>query len=312
MMMGRRRITVFGGDGFIGRHLVQRLAAAGATVIVYGRNARAASFLKPMGDPGQIVLADGDIADSARVAAVVAGGDAVVNLVGILRERGRQRFAGLQRDAAAALAQAASAAGVRRLVQVSAIGADPVSPSRYARSKGEGETAVRAAFPGATILRPSIVFGAEDQFFNRFAAMARISPVLPVAGAATRFQPVHVGDVADAIAAALDRDDTIGATYELGGPEILSFRALLTRMLAAIDAERMILDLPPGLARLIAGLTAFLPEPPITADQILLLQRDNIVTPGSRGFAELGITPTALDAILPGQLARFRRHRKTG
>lgn len=306
-MISIRRVTVFGGDGFIGRHLVQRLAARGITVIVYARRADEARFLKPMGDPGQIVLANGDIRNSARVAAAITGSDAVVNLVGILRERGAQTFTGLQRDAAAALAQAALSAGVGRFVQVSAIGADPASPSRYGRSKGEGEAAIRAQFPEATILRPSIVFGAEDQFFNRFAAMAAVSPLLPIVGAATKFQPVYVGDVAAAIVAALDDPGSVAQTYELGGPSIYSFRALLELMLAQSGLRGHIIDLPPAIAGWIARLTAFLPEPPITTDQILLLQRDNIVSPGARTLADLGIAATPLETILPAQLRRFRR-----
>ena len=310
-MADTKRVTVFGGDGFIGRHLVQRLAARGMTIIVYARRAGDASYLKPMGNPGQIVLANGDIRDSRRVAAAVAGSDCAINLVGILRERGSQSFMGLQRDAAALIAQAAKAAGVERLVHVSAIGADVASTSVYARSKGEGEAAITRHFPTATILRPSIVFGAEDQFFNRFAAMATLSPVLPIVGAATRFQPVYVGDVADAIVAALDDPKSIGATYELGGPGIYSFRALLEAMLCEIGITRKVVDLPVGLAAWIARLTAILPEPPITLDQIRLLQRDNIVGADALTLAALGITATPLELILPRQLARFRGSRKS-
>jgi uncharacterized protein YbjT (DUF2867 family) len=309
-MTGIKRVTIFGGDGFIGRHLVQRLAARGATIIVYARHARDAVHLKPMGNPGQIVLANGDIRDTGRVAAAIAGSDAVVNLVGILRERGSQQFMSLQRDAAALLAKQAAAAGVGRLIHLSAIGADAASPSLYARSKAEGEAAISASFPDATILRPSIVFGAEDQFFNRFAAMAMLSPVLPIVGAATRFQPVYVGDVAAAIIAALDNPASRGKTYELGGPEILSFRALLDLMLAEIGIRRLVVDLPPAVASQVARMTAFLPEPPITVDQILLLQRDNVVSPGTLTLATLGIAPTPVRQVLPDQLKRFRSMRK--
>ncbi len=304
-----RRVTVFGGDGFIGRHLVQRLAARGLTIIVYGRRARDAGFLKPMGDPGQIVLANGDIRDPERVAAVIAGSDAVINLIGILREGRGQSFGELQRDAPGMIAEVAHAAGVRRLIHLSAIGADAASPSRYARSKGEGETALRAHFPDTTILRPSIVFGAEDQFFNRFAAMTKLSPFLPIVGAATRFQPIYVGDVAAAIVAALDDPLTTGETYELGGPTTYSFRALLTLMLAELGVRRLIIDLPPSLATWIARLSAFLPEPPLTTDQILLLRHDNIVTPGARTLSDLGLVATPLERVLPEQLKRFRRTR---
>ena len=306
-----QRVTIFGGDGFIGRHLVQRLAARGMTIIVYARRASEARFLKPMGDPGQIVLANGNIGDPKRVAAAIAGSDAVINLVGILREQGRQTFAGLQRDAAGVIAERAHAAGVQRLIHVSAIGADAGSPSRYARSKGEGETAMRNQFSGTTILRPSIVFGAEDQFFNRFAAMTRVSPVLPIVGATTRFQPVYVGDVAAAIVATLDDRATIGQTFELGGPSIYSFRALLELMLAEIGIHRTILDLSPALATWIARLSAFLPEPPITADQILLLRGDNVVAAEAHALADLGLVATPLERVLPDQLKRFRRSRQS-
>ena len=311
-MVGMKRVTVLGGDGFIGRHLVQRLAARGMTIIVYARHAGDALYLKPMGNPGQIVLANGDIRDSRRVAAAITGSDGVINLVGILRERGSQNFDGLQRDGAALVAQAAKAAGVSRLIHVSAIGADAASSSLYARSKGSGEAAIASHFPTVTVLRPSIVFGTEDQFFNRFATMAKLSPILPIVGAATRFQPIYVGDVADAIVAAFDSPTTMGKTYELGGPGIYSFRALLDAMLAEIGITRMVVDLPPVLASWIARLTAFLPEPPITLDQIRLLQRDNIVGADALTLAELGITATPLELILPRQLTRFRRARKSG
>src|SRR5258708_2151813 len=223
-----RVVMVFGGSGFIGRYVVRRLACAGARVNVVVRDVEGAKFLKPMGDVGQIALMRGSVADPASVGLAVAGADSVVNLVGILYERGRQRFEALHHQGARRIAEAARAAGVARLVQVSAIGAEPGCTPLYARTKAEGEAAVRAVFAEATILRPSIVFGPEDDFFNRFAAMARLLPALPlIGGGRTRFQPVYVDDVARAIVDALDAPGAAGKTYELGGPRIYSFRELI-------------------------------------------------------------------------------------
>jgi NADH dehydrogenase len=239
----------------------------------------------------------------------VAGADAVVNLVGILAETGRQRFEAIQHRGAASIAEAAAAAGVRQLVQLSAIGADADSPSHYARSKGLGEQAVLAACPGATILRPSIVFGPEDQFFNRFAEMACTLHMLPlIGGGATRYQPVYVGDVAEAVVAALDRPEAAGRTYELGGPEILSFRQLMQLLLQEIRRPKVpLIPLPFGLASLMALFAERAPGAPLTRDQVILLKRDNVVAGDAATLHDLGIQPTALSAVLPGYLGRYRR-----
>ena len=248
------------------------------------------------------------LGSDAPLAAALAGADAVVNAVGILYERGRQRFDAVHVEGPARLARLAAAAGVRKFVHISALSADPHSASAYARSKAAGEAAVKAAFPAATILRPSIVFGPEDDFFNRFAGMTRLSPVLPlIGGGATRFQPVYVGDVAAAVLAALDRPEAQGKTYQLGGPEIYSFRALLELMLAEIGRKRRLVTLSYGLAAANARFLEWLPKPLLTRDQVKLLQRDNLVEPGALGLADLGITPTSLMLVLPTYLDRFRR-----
>jgi NADH dehydrogenase len=303
-----RRATVFGGTGFIGRYVVKRLAQRGATLSVVGRHARRGNYLQPMGDVGQIVLLDGDIGDEAFVAASMEGADLVVNLVGILAQGGKQRFDAVQHQGAGRLARQAAAAGIGRFVQFSAIGADAASKSLYAKSKADGEAAVRAAFPGAVILRPSIVFGPEDQFFNRFAQMTRLSPFLPlIGGGKTRFQPVYVGDVADAALAALDRPEAAGQTYELGGPRVYSFAELMQLMLREIDRPTFpLVAIPFGLASLQAAILEHLPGKLLTRDQVLMLKRDNIVSPGAKTIEDLGLTPTAPEVILQSYLERFR------
>jgi uncharacterized protein YbjT (DUF2867 family) len=327
--MANRRVTVFGGSGFLGRHLVKRLAARGDILRIAVRDPVGAAFLKPMGDVGQVVPLKVDVRDEAAVASAVAGTDAVVNLVGILFERGRQRFAEIHATAAGRIARQAHAAGAKHLVQVSALGADPEGPALYARSKAAGEEAVRAAFPGAVILRPSVVFGPEDDFFNRFAALARILPALPVLGASPRlvhlpeggarfelcgdggprFQPVYVGDVADAMVRALDDAATAGKVYELGGPRIYSFKELMALVLRETGRKRLLLPLPLGLAEIEAALLSLLPLPTplLTRDQVRLLRRDNVVSPDALGLAELAIVPTAAELILPTYLDIYRR-----
>jgi uncharacterized protein YbjT (DUF2867 family) len=307
-MTSIRRAVVFGGSGFIGRYVVQRLAHRGAVVTVVGRHAGQARFLQPMGDVGQIVPINADLRDEASVRAAIEGADAVVNLVGILAESGKQHFTDIQHQGAARIARFATAAGVSRLVQFSALSADPNSPAKYSKTKALGEQAVREAFPAATILRPSIVFGPEDQFFNRFAAMTRTLPFLPlIGGGETKFQPVYVGDVADAALAALDRLDTQGKLFELGGPCIYSFRELMELMLKEINRPGIrLVSIPFGLANLMAACTEWLPNPPITRDQVLMLKRDNIVSPGALTLSDLAITPTAPERILPTYLNRFQ------
>jgi len=306
--MKQHRVAILGGAGFIGRYVVKRLAERGDVLAVGGRNAAAAKFLKLKGDVGQVGLVNVSIGDERLLRAFVADNDAVVNLVGILRETGSQRFEALHHIGAARLARIAREAGVERFVQISALGADPRSPSAYARTKAAGEAAVRDAFPTATILRPSVVFGPEDQFFNRFAAMAVISPVLPlIGGGETRFQPVYVGDVADAVVRCIDDSTTAGRTYELGGPKIYTLRALFELLLAEIRRKRLLVNVPFGVAALQARLFALLPAPPLTPDQVELLKRDNVVSPGALGLEALGITPTPIEAVLPTYLDRFRR-----
>jgi NADH dehydrogenase len=257
---------------------------------------------------GQIAFVNATIDDEQILPAFLAGSNAVVNCVGILAESGRQTFERVHYLGPARLARLAREAGVERLVHISAIGADPRSRSAYARSKAQGEAAVRDAFPTATILRPSIVFGPEDQFFNRFAAIAMISPVLPVIGGGrTRFQPVYVGDVADAVLKCLEEPATAGRTYELGGPKIYSFRELIELLLGEIRRKRLLIDLPFGAAAFQARLMSVLPSPPLTPDQVELLRSDNVVSSGALTLAALGITPTAVEAILPTYLDRFRR-----
>ncbi len=305
--MREQVVTVFGGAGFIGRHLVRRLAARGATVRVATRSPETAGHLLPMGEVGQIVLAR-FAGDEAGLAGLVAGADAVVNLVGILFERRAGDFDRVHGELPGRIGAAARAAGVARLVHLSAIGADPASPAHYARSKAAGEAALRAAFPAAVVLRPSIVFGPEDGFFNRFAQMARIAPALPlVGGGRTRFQPVYVGDVAEAILAGLDRPELAGRTFELGGPRVYTFAELLAYVLRVTGRRRLLLPLPFAVARLQARLLELLPTPPLTRDQVSLLERDNVVAPGAAGLAALGITPTPVEVIVPSYLRAFAR-----
>ncbi len=305
-MATRTVATVFGGAGFIGRYVVKRLARRGLIVRVAGRNPEAARALKPMGAVGQIVPLACPITDEAAVARALDGADLAVNLVGLLAERRQGDFSRVHAEGAGRVARLAAAAGLRRLVHVSAIGADPASPSRYAATKGEGESAVRAAFPAATILRPSIVFGAEDGFFNRFGQLAMLSPVMPVLAGDTKFQPVYVADVADAVTAALDRGETAGQIYELGGPRVWSFRELLAYILRETHRKRLLLDVPMPLARLQARVLERLPGKLLTCDQLLMLEHDTIVHPGMPGLAELGVAPTPVELVVPTYLRRFR------
>jgi uncharacterized protein YbjT (DUF2867 family) len=306
--MRTRRTAVLGGSGFIGRYVVQRLAARGDVIPVGCRRAEEAKFLKPLGNVGQIATLNLTIGDEQILPAFLAGNDTLVNCVGILRESGSQTFERVHHTGPARLARLAREAGIERFVHISAIGADSRSSSAYARTKAAGEAAVRDAFPTVTILRPSVVFGAEDQFFNRFAAMATISPVLPlIGGGHTRFQPVYVGDVADAVLRCLDDPTTAGRTYELGGPKTYTLRELIELVLGEIRRKRLLVDLPFGVAAFQARLMSVLPNPPLTPDQVELLKRDNIVSSGALTLTTLGITPTAVESVLPTYLDRFRR-----
>jgi len=303
-----RVATVFGGSGFIGRYIVKRLAKAGWVVRVAVRDPASAHFLKPLGNVGQIVPMPVRVQDESAVAWAVEGAEAVVNLVGILYEPGgEQTFEAVQQQGPGRVAHAAAAAGVRHLVHVSAIGADPNAESAYARTKALGEQAVREAFPAAVILRPSIVIGPEDDFFNRFAAMARLSPALPlIGGGTTRFQPVYVGDVADAAMAVLDRRAARGAIYELGGPRIYTFKQLMELLLKTIRRRRLLLPVPFAVADIQARFAELLPKPPLTRDQLKLLRKDNVVARDARTFADLGLSPQAIEVILPMYLDRYR------
>jgi NADH dehydrogenase len=306
--MRNRRTAVLGGSGFIGRYVVQRLAARGDVVPVGCRHAEEAKFLMTFGLVGQIAAVSVAIDDEALLPAFLAGSEGLVNCVGTLQESGSQTFDRAHHLGPARMARLAREAGVERLVHISAIGADPRSPSAYARTKAAGEAAVRDAFPTATILRPSVVFGPEDQFFNRFATIAMISPVVPVIGGGqTRFQPVYVGDVADAVLKCLEDPATAGRTYELGGPKVYTFRELIELLLNEIRRKRILVDLPFGVAGFQARLMSILPNPPLTPDQVELLKRDNVVSSGALTLATLAIQPTAVEGILPTYLDRFRR-----
>ena len=301
--------TVFGGSGFVGRYTVGELARRGWRVRVAVRRPDRALFLKPLGDVGQIVPVTANIRDDASVAAAVAGADAAINLVGVLYETGAQGFRAVHEEGAERIARAAAAAGVRRVVHVSAIGAAPDAAAEYARSKAAGEAAMRREFPDSTVVRPSIVFGAEDDFLNRFAWIARLAPALPlIDGGATKFQPAYVGDVADGIARIVEDGGTAGQTYEFGGPEVLSFRQLMEMLLAQIGRRRLLLPVPGALAMLPARIMELSPLPPLlTCDQIRMLGSDNVAADDAPGLADLGIEPTPLAAIAPGYLARYRR-----
>jgi NADH dehydrogenase len=273
---------------------------------VAGRDTERAGRLRVLGGVGQVVPVAASVTDEASVARAVDGAEAVVNLVGILFERRSGDFQRIQAEGAGRVARLAAAAGARRLVHLSAIGADAGSESLYARTKAEGEAAVLAAFPTATILRPSVVFGEEDQFFNRFAALGAVLPFMPVVAGDTRFQPVFVGDVADAVMAAITRDDAAGRTYELGGPRAMSMRQVLEFVLEHTGRRKPLVPLPEGLVRLQARVGEMLPTPPLTRDQLILLGRDNLVAAGALTLAELGIAPKAAEAVAPAYLARYR------
>lgn len=321
------RITVFGGSGFIGRHLVRRLAADGWEIRVAVRDLELALPLKPSGDVGQIVPWCCDITQPSHVDSAVAGADAVVNLVGLLYETGRNSFQNVHVTGPTTIAKAAKAAGVKSFVHMSALGADANSESSYARSKAAGEEAVKSIFPDAVILRPSVLFGPEDGFFNLFAGISRFTPFLPVFGCpmvpkfvksetgfkldfygdgGTKFQPVYVGDVADAIMVGLSSKETAGQTYELGGPTIYSFKQLMELLLTYTNRKRVLIPLPFFLAELKATFLQILPKPLLTRDQIVLLKTDNVMSAGAKGLSDLKIHPTTAESILPTYLSRFK------
>jgi NADH dehydrogenase len=304
-------VTVFGGSGFLGRHVVRALAREGYRVRPAVRRPDLAGHLQPLGRVGQIHAVQANLRYPESVDAAVRDADVVVNLVGILFERGKQGFDAVQAEGAATVARAAAAVGAR-VVHVSALGADAGSPALYGRSKAAGEAAVLAAVPDATILRPSILFGPEDDFFNRFAALARMSPALPlIGGGATKFQPLFVGDVAQAVMRAVGGWAKGGRTYELGGPEVKTFRELMEYVLAVTERKRLLVPLPFGLARLQAMVLQLMPKPLLTPDQVELLRTDNVVSEAAtregRTLAAFGIEPAAMEAIVPSYLWRFRK-----
>jgi uncharacterized protein YbjT (DUF2867 family) len=305
--MKQQVVTVVGGTGFVGRYVVKLLAAQGYTVRVIARRPDLALYLKTAGDVGQVVLMSGNIAKPQSLVGKLEGSYAVVNLVGVLFSSGRQNFSALHAHGAEKLAQMAHAAGVQKFIQISALGADRARNSSYARTKLLGEKAVMAAFPGATIVRPSIIFGPEDEFYNQFATMASLSPALPlIGGGRTKFQPVYVGDVAQAVVACIEQPDAQGRIYELGGPHIYSFREILAYIQQLIGTRRVRVPLPFMLASLIAPIARYLPPPlRFSRDQVKLLKTDNVVSHNANGFAQLGIMPTAVEVVVPEYLARF-------
>jgi uncharacterized protein YbjT (DUF2867 family) len=314
----RGLVTLFGGSGFVGGQIVRALAKQGWRIRVAVRKPWRAYRLRLLGDVGQIEIVQANVRSAQTVEAALEGAEAAIYAVGVLFESGKQSFEAVQAEGPRAVAETAARMGVDRFVLVSAIGADAHSASNYARTKAEGEAAVRAALPGAVILRPSVVFGPEDQFFNRFAAMAVLSPALPlIGGGATRMQPVLVADVARAAAQALHDPATAGRTYELGGPTVYSFRELMEITLKVIGRPRSLVTVPWGLAGLLGSLgdvqamlhapLPMIPPPPITSDQVILLKSDNVVAPGALGLADLGVHATALEPIIPTYLYRYRK-----
>jgi NADH dehydrogenase len=307
-------VTIFGGSGFVGRYVAQRMAKRGWRVRVAVRRPNEAHFVRPYGNVGQVEPAQANIRDDASTRRAIEGADAVVNCVGILAESGKQKFDSVQAEGAGRIARIAAECGVGNLVHISAIGADAESDSGYARSKAAGEAAVRAAFPGAAILRPSVIFGTEDQFFNRFGAMAQYMPILPLVGAETRFQPVYVDDVAEAACRAAVGEAEAGATYELGGPAVHTFRELMQEMLGVIRRRRLIVNLPFGVARFMAWIMdgvqkisfGLIPNMAVTGDQVRQLRRDNVVSEGAKTLADLGISPQAMEGVLERYLYVYR------
>ena len=306
--MEQRVITIIGGTGFVGRYVVKLLASAGYTLRVISRHPDAALALKTSGYVGQIVLTKGNIADPQTLAGQLKGSYAVINLTGILYESGKQTFAHIHAQGSEKLAQLAKSAGVKRFIQMSALGVDNAPTSHYARTKLLGEKAVFSAFPEATILRPSVIFGPEDNFFNQFATMACLAPALPlIGGGQTRFQPVYVGDVARAIEACLTRADCRGETYELGGPLTYSFKDILEYICKMVHSSRPLVNIPLGIASIMGTACQYLPKPPITRDQVELLKYDNVVQHGAKTLANLGINASAVELIVPEYLSRFHR-----
>ncbi|MBL4613350.1 MAG: complex I NDUFA9 subunit family protein [Magnetovibrio sp.] len=335
--MAGRLVTEFGGNGFVGRHIVQRLANRGDRVRIACRDPESALFLKPLGDPGQILLIKANVGVMAEVERAVKGVDAVVNCVGLLAPSGRNTFQRAHVEGAGNVAKAAKAAGVKSLVQISSLAADPDSKSDYARTKSAGENSVLDAFPEAVILRPSIIIGPEDGFMNMFAKIARWSPVVPIIGGSilpkfkmeagtgtewkfptfefsdlggTHFQPIFVGDVADAVIKGLDScagvDGAQGKVFELAGPRVYTFRRLMKMMLKAIKRSRLVLPYPTPLAYIAAFFMEFIPGKPLTRDQVTLLQTDNVLSGENLTIQDLGLEPRGIDSVLPSYLSAYQ------
>lgn len=305
--MQGKLVTIFGASGFIGRNIVREFAKRGARVNAVCRDVEKAKFLKPMGVVGQVTPMRADVTDPAAIAKAVAGASIVVNLVGILYQSGRNTFDAVQATAPGLIARAAKEAGAEAMVHVSAIGADANATAMYARTKAAGEAAVKDAFPEATILRPSIVFGPDDNFFNQFAGLALIAPALPlIGGGFTRFQPVYVDNVADAVIAAVESPEAKGETYELGGPAVYRFRDLLEMIIAETQRKTWLVDVPFWAASFKAFFLEWLPKPPLTRDQVELLKSDNVVSDGAKTLGDLGIEATPVETVVPTYLDKFR------
>ncbi|CAN5392153.1 complex I NDUFA9 subunit family protein [soil metagenome] len=302
-------VTVFGGSGFVGGQVVRQLAKAGHRVRVAVRNPNLAYKMRMLGDVGQIEVVQANVRNAPSVARAVEGAEAVVNLVGVLWESGRQKFQTLHVMGAKTIAEQAKIAGVTRFVQISAIGANAESSSKYARTKAEGEAAVRAVFPGAVVIRPSIVFGADDKFFNKFGQMAALFPALPlIGGGETKFQPVYVGDVAAVVAQAVSSPAAEGLTYELGGPTVYSFKELLEMILVETGRNRVLAPIPFFAASLIGKVGELSPlAPPLTSDQVESLKTDNVAANGLPGLTEAGVVPTTVESVVPSYLYRYRK-----
>lgn len=305
-------VTIIGGSGFIGRHLVRALAKRGYRIRVACRRPDLAGHVQPLGTPGQIMPVQANVRYPASLAAACDGATAVINLTGVLSSSGAQSFDALHVFGAEATARAAKAAGARLFIQMSALGADPDSTSEYARSKAMGEAKARAGFPGAVILRPSIVFGPEDHFFNKFAGLSRLAPALPLlGGGSTKFAPLFVGDLAEAIAMLVERGEATGKTYELGGPEVFTFKQLMEFTLETIGRKRLLVPVPWPIARIMGTLLGLLPYAPLTTDQVELLKTDNVVSEAAvregRDLAGLGISGRSIQGIVPSYLYRYRK-----
>jgi uncharacterized protein YbjT (DUF2867 family) len=306
--MAARNVTVFGGSGFLGRYIVRLLAAQGYRVRIACRDPERGAFLKPMGDVGQIALVQANIRNEASVVRAIAGADIVINLVGIMYQRGKQRFTAVQADGAGTIARAAAAAGVARLIHVSAMGAATAVTCEYAQAKVAGEAQVLAAFPQATILRPSVVFGPEDKFFNLFASLARFLPVMPAFGdGSVKLQPVYVGDVAAATLKVIEDAASQAQIYELGGPRVLNFKETMQLTCDTIGRKRLVLPFPFFLAKFDAAFLQLMPRPLLTMDQVEALKYDNVANPELPGLADLGITPEPMESVLASYLYRYRR-----